>query len=57
MFNNFFRTCAIHEIMWKYIVEPGRLQVTVWCMCIVCWIPEATNTHIYYVILIAFPLK
>jgi len=52
----FFRTCAIYEIMWKNIVEMGRPQMTVWCMHIACWIPEATNTHSDYVILIAFPL-
>ena len=26
-----------------------------WCMCILCWIPKATNTHSDYVILNAFP--
>jgi len=28
-----------------------------WRMRIECWIPKATNTHSYYVILIAFPLQ
>jgi len=31
--------------------------MTVWHMCIVCWIPKATNTHSEYLILIAFPLQ
>jgi len=31
--------------------------MTVWCMCIACWIPKATNTHSEYIILIAFPLQ
>jgi len=43
--------------MLKNIVEPGRPQMTVWRMCIACWIPKATNTLSEYVILIAFPLQ
>jgi hypothetical protein len=39
----------------KNIVQLGRPQMTVWCKCIRCWIPKATNTHSEYVILIAFP--
>jgi hypothetical protein len=31
--------------MWKNNVEPGRPQLTIWSMCIACWIPKATNTH------------
>jgi hypothetical protein len=27
------------------------------CMHIACWLPRATNTHLEYVILIAFPLQ
>ena len=57
IFNNFFPNVAVYEIMWKNIVEPGRLQMTKWRMRIVCWIPKATNTHSKYVILIAFPLQ
>jgi len=49
MFNNFFIR-ALYEIMRKNIVEPNRPQMTVWCMCIACWIPKATNTHSEYVI-------
>jgi hypothetical protein len=33
------------------------LQVTKWRMRIACWIPNATNTHSEYVILIDFPLR
>jgi hypothetical protein len=29
--------------------------MTIWCTCIACWIPKATNTNLEYVILIAFP--
>jgi hypothetical protein len=31
--------------------------MTVRRMIIACWIPNATNTHLQYVILIAFPLR
>jgi len=30
--------------------------MTMWLMCIACWIPKATDTHLEHVILIAFPL-
>jgi len=42
--------------MWKNVLEPDRPQMTIWRMCITCWIPKATNTCSEYVILIAFPL-
>jgi hypothetical protein len=34
MFNNFFSSenSAVYEIMWKNIVEQGRLQTTIWRM-------------------------
>jgi hypothetical protein len=32
----------------------GRPQITIWPMRIACWVPKATNTHLEYVILIAF---
>jgi hypothetical protein len=59
VFSNFFppENPAIYEIMWNNIVEPGRAQMTMWRMLIACWIPEPTNTHSEYVILIAFPLQ
>jgi hypothetical protein len=53
----FFKNHAIYEIMWKNIVDWGRLQMTIWCMHIVCWIPTATNTCSEYVILMDFPLQ
>jgi hypothetical protein len=36
-----------------YMVEPGRPKMTMWRMRIACWIPKATNTQ-EYVILITF---
>ena len=57
MFNNFFfLNRAVYEIVWKNIVEPGKSQMTVWRTRIGCCIPEATNTHSEYVILV-FPLQ
>jgi hypothetical protein len=38
------------------MVEWGRPQMTIWCMRIACWIPNATNTHPRYVLLIDLPL-
>ena len=58
MFNNsFFENRTLYEIMWKNIVDRGRLQMTIWRMRFVCRITKATNTHSQYVILIAFPLQ
>ena len=57
MFSNVFRNRAVHEKMWKNIVEPGRPQMTIWRVRIACWIPKATDTHSEYVILLVFPLQ
>jgi len=48
---------AVYEIKWKNIVEPDRSQMTIWHMCIACWIDKATNTHSEYIILFAFSLQ
>jgi len=50
-----FENPTVHEIMWKNIVDPERLQATIWRMQIACWIPKATDAHSECVILIAFP--
>jgi len=52
-----FKNHAFYEIMWKNTVQSGRPQVTIWCTCIACWIPKATNTNSEHAILIAFPLQ
>jgi len=52
-----FENRVVYKIMWKNIVQPGRPQMTIWRMRIVCCIPKATNTHSDCVILIAFPLN
>jgi hypothetical protein len=48
---------VVYEIMWKNIVEPERLQLKIWRMRILCWIPKATNTNTEYVIFIDFTLQ
>ena len=42
---------AVCEIMWKNMVERGRLQIGIWCMRTACLTPKATNTHSQCVIL------
>jgi len=56
MFNNFFfENRAAYEIMRKNIVEPGSSHMKIWRMGTARWIPNISNTHSEYVILIAFP--
>jgi len=56
MFSNFLKKkSCVYGIMWKNNVELGRLQMTVWLMHIVCWVPKATDTHLECVILVTFP--
>jgi len=45
VFSNVFRKyCRLWYNVEKYL-ERGGPQMTVWCMCIACWIPKATNTQ------------
>jgi len=39
------------------MVEPDKLETTIWSMRYACWIPNATNRHLEYVKFIAFPLE
>jgi hypothetical protein len=41
--NNIFENCAVYEIIWKSIVEPGSPHMTIWRMRIACWIPNITK--------------
>ena len=52
MFNIYILNCVVYEIMWKNIVEPDRLQMTIWHMCIAGWVLKATNTLLGYGILL-----
>jgi len=47
---------VINEITWKNIVQPGRPQVTIWCMHNTYLILKVINTHSEYPIVIAFLL-
>ena len=40
----YFENRVVYEITSKNIAQPGRPQVTIWCMFIAYWIPKATNT-------------
>jgi len=40
----FFEIRADYEIMLKNILEPDRLQMTIWRMRFGCWITKATDT-------------
>ena len=51
-----FEIPAIYE-MWKNNIERGGSHMTIWCMRIACWIPDATSTLSKYVIFIAFLLQ
>jgi hypothetical protein len=46
----FSESLAVYEIMWKNIVQPDRPLMTIWRT-------RATNIHLDYVIIIAFPLQ
>jgi hypothetical protein len=52
----FVENRVVYEIMWKNILEPEKPRVIIWLMRIACLIPNGTNTHSEYVILIAFSL-
>jgi len=58
MFNNFFfENLSFHELMRRNIVQPGSTQMTILRTRNACRIHKATNTHLEYAILIAFPLQ
>ena len=50
----FFENRAVYEMKWKNVLEPDMPQMKIRCMRIACWLSNATDTHIEYVILIAF---
>jgi len=60
VFNNFFFRRSF--LQWDNVEKCGRAkQATdvnkIRRMRFACWLPQATNTHSEYVILIAFPLQ
>ena len=47
---------AVYKMMWKSMVQPDSSHDNiVRHMRVVCWITKATDTHLEYVALIAFP--
>jgi hypothetical protein len=46
-----------YKITRKNIVRSDTPQMKIWRMRIACWVPKATQTHLEYVILIAFPVQ
>jgi hypothetical protein len=52
-----FESRALYEIMCKNSEEWGMPQMTIWHMCIACWITKATNTASDFITLAAFPLQ
>jgi hypothetical protein len=44
-------------VMWKYIEQPDRPQVTIRRMHFACWITKAKDTCWEYIIIIAFPVQ
>ena len=55
IFKRFFSIIVLYVILWKNITEPESPQTSMWCMCIACWIPKASNTE--YVIILNFSLQ
>jgi hypothetical protein len=53
----FFEICAVYEIIWKNIIEPGRPQMTILCMRIACWVREATDILVEYLYLLLLTLQ
>jgi phenylpyruvate tautomerase PptA (4-oxalocrotonate tautomerase family) len=48
---------AIYEVVWRNSVDLGGRRITKKKMHIACWVTKATNTHLGYVIITAFPQK
>ena len=52
-----FENRAVYVIMWKIVQSwTGHRHITR-CMCIVCWINEAKDKPLKYVIIPVFPLQ
>jgi hypothetical protein len=34
----FLKNITGYEVMWKNIVDPDSPQMTVWCVCVACWV-------------------
>jgi len=38
--NLFFENRAARDTVWKNNVQPDRPRMTIWCMCIACWVAK-----------------
>jgi len=54
IFSDFFQKSYCLWDMLKNILELDRQHMTMWLMCIECWVSKATNTHSEYIILLIF---
>jgi hypothetical protein len=45
---------AVYDLTWRNTIQVTEYNIT-WRMRFAWWITKATNTHLEYVILIAFP--
>ena len=52
---SFYEQLLVCGIISKDIVQPGKPQMSIWHIRILCWITKATNTHSEYVVFIALP--
>jgi hypothetical protein len=52
--NLFILNRVFLKITWENILEQGRPQMKIWHICIIRWIPKATNTYSEYVMFVAF---
>jgi hypothetical protein len=50
----FLECNTVYEAMWKNIVEPSRLQMTIWRLRIAHWVSKAANAHSSFVTFIEF---
>jgi len=51
VFSKYFENRAVYEIMWKNIIERSRLQMTILCMRIACWLQTHTQNMQYLLLL------
>ena len=42
------KNCTVCEVMWKSVIQLERPQITIWSMCIACWIAKVTDTRLEY---------
>ena len=40
--------------MWKIFCSAAQ-KITIWCMCIACWIPKATSTYCLFTATMIMP--